>query len=179
MRYLRTGGWKLCVSSIPHGFAEWYREWSRSKREREKEICKKNRNAYTSLRQKYWMTRHALFCAHRSRSSFCFPLLFPSSSSLVHPFARDVFYERLDFSPAVLFHALATPNGATRKRLYHTAAKIFCQTFPSATGKPARNFTVYGELINAGVRRDEKKFCLQSFPGWIKNMWFKRYVLRE
>lgn len=98
------------------------------------------------------------------RYSFCFSLLFPFFFPPVHPFARDVFYERLDFSGRFV-HALATP-----KRLYHTAAKIFCQTFPSATEKPARNFAVYGELINAVYAETKKKkiLCLRSFPVGLK-----------
>lgn len=95
------------------------------------------------------MTRHALFCGHRSR--FCFSL---------PPFSRDVFYKRLAFSRR--FVLPSTPNGATRKRLYHDR-EIFRQTSSSATREPARNFAVYEELINAvcAVCADEK-CCLRS-----------------
>lgn len=84
-------------------------------------------------------------------------LLRPSKPLLFLPFSRDVFYERLAFSRR--FVLPSTPNGATRKRLYHDR-EIFRQTSPSATREPARNFAVYGELINA-VCADEK-CCLRS-----------------
>lgn len=95
-------------------------------------------------------------------------LLRPSKLLLFFPFlvlsfTRDIFYEWLAFSRRFV---LPSPNGATRKRLYHNR-EIFRQTSPSVTREPARNFAVYGELINA-VCTDEKMLFAKfiwEFPG--------------
>lgn len=124
MRFDHTARVRRAISGID----------SIEKRERRRYLKKKPLRAHTSLRQKYWMTRHAPFRAHRSPVLVLFPSfvsLFLLLLLLHSPFCVPCILRNAWISLTVLF--TPSPNGATRKRLYHTAAKIFCQTFPSAT----------------------------------------------
>ena len=133
--------------------------------------CKKPQR--TSSRQKYWMTHYALFYGHRSR--FCFSLSLSLSIPCSPLFARYIL-RTPGFQPTFCFALDAEWRDA--KEIV-SRSRDLSPNF--ATRELARNFAVYGELINA-VCADEKmlfaKFT-REFLGWIKNMQFKRNVLRE
>lgn len=123
----------------------------RKERER-KRYLKKNRNARTSLRQKYWMTRHALFRAHRSPVLVLFSSFVSlSSSSSIHPFACHVFYEM----PGFLWPFCSRPRRtARRERDCITRSR---KSFAKLSRMKASEKLCC--LWRIDKRRDEKKIC--------------------
>lgn len=110
---------------------------------RDREICKKRKkkgggrkqkreSQRTSSRQKYWMTRHALFGDHRSTASprvspFCvfYFIFFSPPTPSLSLFPRDVFCSWIS-AVCRLVCRPSTPNGA--KEIVSRLRKSFDQT---------------------------------------------------